>query len=523
MKKRLCNSMVFLMITALFLGGCQKTPENSIVRQKGADSIENYQEDRSSEENSEEAGEISETSGNPLAERLEIPEAYVAEDSSDDGIYTLMADASIEVPKAEKVGVYSVALREVTNEMLMNLHKAFFGDAPVYEGNQYFQMTKGEIQKKIDELKAFIAEGNLDPYGIRESYLAQGGDMELDEVFNLQDSIDSWESTYAEALDEKIKQEVTPAFGLSVPNVEAEITKERFWGAVETEQGVYQCDYGKNAASDKMRARIGRIREDGSTTYSMDWSGNGYDSYEMGYEIDHQEGRPSREEVEKMAGITEEEAISMGNAVVEKLGDEGFTLGAIRLSVHSVIPDTPNDSAIYDDGGYQLHYRRSVNGFPTTYEMNQGGTLESMDSTNDTMGYESLEIVVNKDGIQLIELLNWSEVTGTEVENVELKSFPEISQVFEKMLKVKNSDLGSYMSRINYQVKEVRLGYTRIYDPGSDVTKGLLVPVWDFFGGQEGTYISEGEEYQSAEADPYQSFLTVNAIDGTIIDRGLGY
>ena len=48
-------------------------------------------------------------------------------------------------------------------------------------------------------------------------------------------------------------------------------------------------------------------------------------------------------------------------------------------------------------------------------------------------------------------------------------------------------------------------------------TRGLLIPVWDFFGSYEdsrGTVFSESS---------YRSMLTINAIDGSIIDREIGF
>ena len=72
-------------------------------------------------------------------------------------------------------------------------------------------------------------------------------------------------------------------------------------------------------------------------------------------------------------------------------------------------------------------------------------------------------------------------------------------------------------------IKDVRLGYTRIYDPGADNTTGLLVPVWDFFGSREIHTEYEGEAIEYTIGDKSMSHLTVNAVDGTIIDRSLGY
>ena len=45
----------------------------------------------------------------------------------------------------------------------------------------------------------------------------------------------------------------------------------------------------------------------------------------------------------------------------------------------------------------------------------------------------------------------------------------------------------------------------------------------DFYGETRMTTAYEGETASSAMVDPYQSIMTVNAIDGTVIDRSLGY
>ena len=67
----------------------------------------------------------------------------------------------------------------------------------------------------------------------------------------------------------------------------------------------------------------------------------------------------------------------------------------------------------------------------------------------------------------------------------------------------------------NIDVDNVVLRYARISE-ADNFDSGLLVPVWDF----EGT-IDDGYSWEK-EAMP-ESVLTINAIDGTIIDHTLGY
>lgn len=513
MKKRM--GLVMALLCAAMAAGCQKTPEAEIVRQKGEDSVASYQEAE------EESGE------NSLSKRLQVPERYQLEDGDSEEGYSLSADASISVPDVEKIGIYKVKLKDYTPELMMKVHQAFFGDAVIYEGNQYFQMTKEEIQEKLEELKAYQAAGNLDPYGILENFAQQGKDEDIDpdEIYSLQREIDGWEEEYQNAPENKEKVPVTPQFGLSVEGMDEEWTKDRFLGAVETEDGVFSCDYARNHAAAKIYIRFTKVREDGQGN-SHTWNNNSYDAYEEGQDRDK---KPSREEAEKMAGISQEEAIRMGDDYVEKLGDEGWKLAACRLSIHQQVSDTNmtgNDSSvIYDDGGYCLYYTRAIDGFPTTYETNPGGGLESMDSTNDAVNYESFSMVINQEGLQYMEMDNWYDVVEQQVENVQMKSFPEIAEIFEQMMKMKNADMEDYVTKKSYQIREVRLGYTRIYDPGADVNQGILVPVWDFFGVWKTSYRDEttGENVEYITADPYQSYMTINAIDGTVVDRSLGY
>lgn len=89
------------------------------------------------------------------------------------------------------------------------------------------------------------------------------------------------------------------------------------------------------------------------------------------------------------------------------------------------------------------------------------------------------------------------------------------------MMEVSNADIVEYETNRTFHIKRITLGYSRIYDPTTDNDAGLLVPVWDFIGGFDTT----DDEYVSKNNGEYsnQSFMTINAIDGTVINRELGY
>jgi hypothetical protein len=144
-----------------------------------------------------------------------------------------------------------------------------------------------------------------------------------------------------------------------------------------------------------------------------------------------------------------------------------------------------------------------------------------MDSTLIPWSYERCEVIVGDDGIQKIEIYNPYKVEGIEMENVKLMDFDSIMKIYEQMMEISNANMLEYSNSYTVHIKRIQLGYTRIYDPTVDSTTGVMVPVWDFFGGSD----SENQEYMDKNSGEHskQSFLTVNAVDGTIIDRGLGY
>lgn len=50
-----------------------------------------------------------------------------------------------------------------------------------------------------------------------------------------------------------------------------------------------------------------------------------------------------------------------------------------------------------------------------------------------------------------------------------------------------------------------------------------MIPVWDFFGSMTSESEYNGETESNTSKDPNESFLTINAVDGSIINRNLGY
>ena len=112
--------------------------------------------------------------------------------------------------------------------------------------------------------------------------------------------------------------------------------------------------------------------------------------------------------------------------------------------------------------------------------------------------------------------------------------FSEIMAIYEKMMTIKNADVftdkrgsgedvGAPIESSTYRVDRIVFGYCRIYEPQDGDSAGLLVPVWDFFGEYESDFGEDGKKGGTLVREEHNSFLTINAVDGTVINRASGY
>jgi hypothetical protein len=99
--------------------------------------------------------------------------------------------------------------------------------------------------------------------------------------------------------------------------------------------------------------------------------------------------------------------------------------------------------------------------------------------------------------------------------------FEKIKEKFDSQIVLNTQDADD---RLFLKINRVELSMMRIAKPDSD--EYLVIPVWDFYGGSiEPTTSDDTDEECLNELTEFygRSFLTINAIDGSVIDRKLGY
>ena len=112
----------------------------------------------------------------------------------------------------------------------------------------------------------------------------------------------------------------------------------------------------------------------------------------------------------------------------------------------------------------------------------------------------------------------------TLVEDAQLMPFDAAMERFEQMVQVKYEGMmkdpgyGNIQS-MEVQVDRIELSLERVAQP-DNINGGLLVPVWSFFGS---ILCTRPQDSFNHAYDPTVPFLTLNAVDGTLIDPMKGY
>lgn len=166
---------------------------------------------------------------------------------------------------------------------------------------------------------------------------------------------------------------------------------------------------------------------------------------------------------------------------------------------------------------YEFIFNRPYYGIPTTYTM-----LECTETDGNPDGYapssyyESVRVAISESGLSEMEWKQPHEQMGVISENPKLLSFDEAMQTATQMLPLKwayHEHTWEETTSKNMRVESITFGYTRVLMKDAP-TRYMMVPVWDFFGYFEASGANKSEDY---------SLLTINAIDGSVIDREYGY
>lgn len=524
----------FGMILVLGLSACQKSPDSSIVVNKDMDNL--IEEAQNSENGNVNVDEVA-----------EAYDSYQASLSNESLGVTITADAKVDIPKTDQMSVLRVQQTPITQELLDKVKQELVQGETLYDGKILDVLTRKRIEEEIQMEQEGLGKG-----------------LSEQEEQWIQERIDQYQNLYETAPVEP-EWEKYPSDGNlhSVEEIYQADPENKFcsweYGLNPSGEVYYGVSNGKNGQytslwacnnperGNCLRYRTSRggyftnIKDAVYAAADLEALERGTEQNWMAYEFYKTEeeaiSRANRifegstlkdYEIGKDAdtSLSKEEAVQMADAFLEKTGIEGFEYsnGGLYYEVNYF-----EDS---NRAGYQriyiLSYMRNIDGGFVTYDTTmKHEELGYVDETYVKKDWplESIEFHINDDGIVGFDYNAPLEVMETVVEGASMKSFDEIKSTFETMAVIKNADpnlnldkyqnLGETPMPIMIEVDRVVLGYARISEADSFDT-GLLVPVWDFKGTVK-TSTDDNSWYN------YCSILTINAIDGSIVDRSLGY
>ncbi len=516
MKKaaRSIAAAVAALLLAFGAAGCQPNPTTPPVVGKG--NLEDKIKDKTpapSAAAATEAGAGSASAAPAAAEKFR--KTY------ENGKLVVNIDADIEQPAAGKLPVVKVTPRKFTQAEVDTFLQVLLQGKPAYRPKD--KMTKAEIQQQLVEMKAMKSQ-------------AKEGDKLLDKInysiaFLEEELKTAPETVERQVSDGKLK---TDDMGGQELTVNAPLGK-----TAEANLSIYASSTGRTT----------------SLWFTNEEQGESYLGTETALT-----GTP------RGVTMTFEDAKALAERTVRDMGSDlklaDCSMGTCR--------DMSGKSGGSDSDGHQAYlfaFTREVNGVPSTYEYEIGGNVPQEDIDRaDGKGeyiephpYERILMAIDDTGILEFQWLSPDTVGETVSENAETLPFEKIMETFEKQFFIRNAlkskndakpanvgvpeldgqeyaqklreagiytaesiGFGEDVKTCTYTIDRVVLGLSRIAVKDKE-NEFMLVPVYDFFGTMKVEYNPETgyAGFETNEAN--HSFLTINAIDGSIINRSYGY
>lgn len=478
MKKQICAILSLAMLFGAFTGCNQTRPA---LPESPAPAAESASPDE----------------GTRLADYA-LPDRFTGDWTGVEGCVNVHADAAISLPEADTVPTATVKRHFFTQADADKIREVFTGSSPFYEE---IGSTKQSLQKLLNVYYDM-------QQGVIPIQLDGGSTQEVLERY-----IARTKAAIEEAPDESQR------------------TAKDFLLRADTDRPEYENLHGRSEADGKIyHYYIGNTRNSAIGTNAIVYQeGYGDTNSCHAYALDDlPDSLPSVE-----PAITQTEAMSMADALLERLGLRDMVCGEIQgvnyYAYDSLQSYYPNGSTqTLFDAGYKMRYVRSVGGVPVIHTPNSGSASADGEADLPGWGYEQMEICVNGDGVVYFRWDQPYEQPEIETTAAELLPFGDIQDIFVKMIMVTNEDRlainlkNGFEVHENMDVHDVTLRLMRVRDKYNG-QEGRLIPVWDFWALNRSQAVDPSYS-KYVYGDGYDEVvLTVNALDGTVIDRDFGY
>lgn len=441
-----------------------------------------------------------------LAERLGAPEHCTEETFSKKVPFdtlTVQIDADVHVPDTEKVGVYTATFDVPFSETQQKaLILRYLGEERPFrmriKEGQYWR--KWQVQEIIEYYQKELQRVDaIEDRDLREIMLKQENESLQSTMEQYRNAPEDWEhvdwdGAYAKGRGEKAKHIVLYA------NTDQPAHYKR------VAFSAYDFEYG-----DETQPVCER-----NVDASMDYR-------------DANAIEPQTDAERAAAALAEEE--------LNRLGIGSFCTKSVQPGVDS---DWQAEGVEYPVTGYLVQLWYTVDGLPFYDFQSWHGSDDLMNHLEETGERDAEDYSVYMPGqfrasvgvrdgkVVSININGMHNVTGCVNENVQMLPFETVMETFKEQIAYhyytgdwEHPDSGKGETLV---ITDIRLSMMRVRKKDSS-EEFYLLPVWDFQGYMvQPTWPMEGEDLERHKqwAEPL-SFLTINAVDGTIIDRNKGY
>lgn len=465
---------IIILSVMLIFAACQPTPEGSLIVGKDQEQmIEKAQGDTAYVTDAP-------TAGVDWRERLGAPERYAANLTSAGGHLTVTVDAPLTLPEVE-LPVARVEPYVFTDEDVLRYVHALLGESPKCIKNDENWRTRAMWEKEVlqlkDDLDHWEGYGNL----IWDSY-----DTRADFEKHLQ-------VIMVQAANAPAEPEIIP-FALNWEH----------WNVWTKE--------GKQDTTDSY-ATVLALNEDGTASSLTIERGTEYERCGLRYmrEADDYIHFPYiHGGWQNELSLTREGAQLMGEEKLKAMDLDHLSC-AYASPTRVYRGDTYVEGAPYN-AYWALVFTRVINGAPHGFTYQR--TVEPSEH-NASYVYEECRMLVDEQGVAYLEYESPCVLDEVKVPAATLLPFEKIQEIFEKMVLIVNNNADIFSREEHYHITKVRLSLVSL--PEQNGEGSLLVPCWDFLGDSPLIYPALAD--MGLQSDGAFCYLTINAIDGSIIQR----
>lgn len=486
---------ILCFLSMLLLTACVQTPNEPIVVQKDTDRLVDtvMQQTPEPAENPASSAQIS-----PVTERFTYD--YI----SDNHLFRVHADADVTVPASGKIPMTHISALGFSDEFIKQVFDYVYRGKTVYM-HVSSPRTKAMIADELKRYQEIANNGTWEEAGFVDA-------QEVDEY------IEVLKELYPNAPDELEPMKQVPADGSTVV--------ESYYGVdthkLEIEDESAYLEIRRSELPDRNHTLI-----DSSLYYTR-----GTLDESIGYEESSSEGLRAFQnwysEYDTHLVNTSDDTTIYGQTYSPKaaaelgmqfLHDIGLSDVAPYRESYLYVAHPNNDTKSM----YLIDYVRTVDGNPVAY-IPFSQVFSDHDSVERPWEYETIQAIVDDEGLKSIHWLDPILVTDVVSDQVQVIPFEDAVSVFKSMCSVvyePQTTVYENEIHIDLDVEHVELNLIRIRERNADGKIGLYVPAWLFYGKEVMQYNSYHEPDFSK---PFTSLLfAINAVDGSIIDISKGY